>query len=146
MIKSIYFLTIVLLVLFFGCKKENKTSSVEIRLLYKSKTGSNYLPDVDAGVYLYKQKGKAMIMSARNRMGMVIFEGDQDYTRPDYSGKADVNGVVSISGVEDGNYNIVVGSKARIVWSYKNIDINGDISLVKNFSDSDEYSDKSQSW
>src|SRR5690606_4038115 len=123
-----YILVLLLALTTFSCKKDDdKQATLEVTLSYYYNQYQGYKPDVNASVYLFRDTGKDYEAKyVHYATGGLTIKGSDQKVYSDYSGKTDVNGVATLTGVPYGKYLIVVSGKGRSVYSKKKITVNSE--------------------
>jgi hypothetical protein len=131
--KNLIYLLLPLLLL-TTCKKAEKLGSVEVKITYHYSNYTGNVPDEGASIFLFKDEGKSIKFSTVIRKGIVNYDGDPNPAQLLFEAKADAAGVAKIYGIPYGKYLIVAGSKGRILYAVKSIEVNSETqTLVKDF-------------
>src|SRR5690606_24172221 len=140
-----YLFTVVLLM---SCSKDKDDgrATVEVTLSYYYNKVQGYKPDVNASVYLFKDKGQEYESKYIDyATGGLVIKGTETRVFPEFSVKTDVKGVATFIDVPYGKYILVVSSKGRYVYSKKKITIDREfIKESKNFGYLHEFEDQGE--
>lgn len=133
-----------------SCSKDDdiSTATVEVTISYFYNTSQGFRPDTNAKLYLYKHTGATYERRWSDFMtGGLVVEGNGQRVMPDFTGTADVNGLVKINNVPYGKYVMVAAGKGRATYSLKTITLNAELYTdSKNFTHLHEQEQNGESW
>lgn len=152
--KKLNLLTL-LLIFILSCDNNKEPGSLEIEVSYFYNNYQGYKPDVGAKAFLFTNKeAKGICIDSMNwanattgipadNKGELMFD-----IAPAYKGEVGISGTVYITGIEAGDYLLILASEGRFTFSTKNIEIisGQDLKLVKNFGYYHEFDLGGESW
>lgn len=145
--KRILILLVAVVALTSSCKKDDSDGVATVEVSLKYSENRTDFADEGASVFLFADNGDVYEDSwAQWYSGGMMIKGTLTVVLPVFKGVADVNGLVTISGVPTGKYILVASSKKRYVFSRKNIQIKSGVNREAKRFGSIEFHHEGEKW